>query len=81
MYMYILIACHIRPKDLKFGRQLLFPKKGIVFDFLYKYNLSYASWTTWSNLLEKVDIEDGAQVWPSFSDRGYRGWSWLDILS
>ncbi|XP_064633532.1 dynein axonemal heavy chain 3-like isoform X2 [Lineus longissimus] len=50
-----------RPKDLKIARNLLIPKKGSIYDYVY-IRKNFGSWCTWSSLVEKLEISSGAKV-------------------
>lgn len=50
-----------RPKDLKFPRAILIPKKGTVYDHIYTYR-RYGSWNPWTSLVRPVSIEEKVQV-------------------
>ncbi|XP_071960977.1 dynein axonemal heavy chain 3-like [Antedon mediterranea] len=50
-----------RPKDLKFQRSLIIPKKGSVYDFVFMRK-TYGSWTSWENLVEKPELGPKTQV-------------------
>ncbi|XP_033114673.1 dynein heavy chain 3, axonemal-like isoform X5 [Anneissia japonica] len=50
-----------RPKDLKFQRSLIIPKKGSVYDFVFMRK-TYGSWTSWENLVEKPNLGVKTQV-------------------
>ncbi|CAH1783205.1 unnamed protein product, partial [Owenia fusiformis] len=46
-----------KPPELKFARNLLIPKKGLVFDYVFMRK-QYGSWYTWESQIEKIDIDD-----------------------
>ncbi|KAL3852322.1 hypothetical protein ACJMK2_015979 [Sinanodonta woodiana] len=50
-----------KPKDLKIARNLLIPKKGLVFDHVY-LRRQYGSWNSWSSLVTPVNIDDKARI-------------------
>ncbi|XP_077987554.1 dynein axonemal heavy chain 3-like isoform X2 [Glandiceps talaboti] len=50
-----------RPKELKFPRSLLIPKKGTIFEYVYIRRM-YGSWHRWENLIEPVSIGEKAKV-------------------
>ena len=50
-----------RPKELKFPRSQLIPKKGLVYDHVF-IRKQYGSWNPWSNLVQPVNIDEKAQV-------------------
>lgn len=50
-----------RPKDLKFARNLLIPKKGTVYDHVY-IKKQYGAWCQWSSLIQAFSIDDKAKV-------------------
>ncbi|XP_069141245.1 dynein axonemal heavy chain 3-like isoform X4 [Argopecten irradians] len=49
-----------RPKDLKFSRGLMIPKKGLVYDHVY-IRKQFGSWYTWSSLIQPFKIDDKAK--------------------
>ena len=51
----------LRPKDLKFPRALLIPKKGTVYDHVF-IRKQYGSWNPWASLVQPVNIDEKAQV-------------------
>lgn len=51
-----------RPKELKIARNLLIPKRGLVYDYVYMRK-QYGAWTKWDNLVENPSIGEKAQVW------------------
>ena len=59
--MYLLCYNPFRPKDLKLSRSLLFPKKGLVYDYVYTYHL-FGSWKRWTSLVKQIDLDEIAQV-------------------
>lgn len=64
MYMFSCTnSCLIydRPKDLKFARNLLIPKKGTVYDHVY-IKRQYGSWNLWSSLITPFSIDEKAKV-------------------
>ena len=58
-----------RPKDLKFPRGLMIPKRGLVYDHVY-IRKQYGSWNSWTSLLSPVDIDEKTKVSRS------RSWEW-----
>ena len=52
---------HPRPKDLKLARNLLIPKRGSIYDYVYMRK-NYGAWTKWENLVENEAIGEKAQV-------------------
>ncbi|KAK7495478.1 hypothetical protein BaRGS_00013176, partial [Batillaria attramentaria] len=54
-------AKYPKPKDLKFSRALMIPKKGTVYDHVY-IQKQYGSWHTWSSLVTPVSIEVKTQI-------------------
>jgi hypothetical protein len=50
-----------RPKDLKFSRGLMIPKRGLIYDHVY-IRRQYGSWYQWSSLLSNIDIDDQTKV-------------------
>ncbi|XP_052779096.1 dynein axonemal heavy chain 3-like isoform X2 [Mya arenaria] len=46
-----------RPKDLKFSRGLMIPKRGLIYDHVY-LRKQFGSWYHWSSLLTAVDIDE-----------------------
>ena len=50
-----------RPKDLKFPRGLMIPKKGLIYDHVY-LRKQYGSWNGWSSLLTPMDIDEKTKV-------------------
>jgi hypothetical protein len=52
---------YYRPKDLKFARNLLIPKKGTVYDHVY-IKRQYGSWNQWSSLITQFSIDEKAKV-------------------
>ncbi|XP_043943753.1 dynein axonemal heavy chain 3-like [Protopterus annectens] len=50
-----------QPKDLKFPRALLIPKKGRVYDFVYLQK-HFSSWCMWKDLVSSVNIDDSMQL-------------------
>ncbi|KAK3779689.1 hypothetical protein RRG08_013644 [Elysia crispata] len=49
-----------KPKDLKFPRALLIPKKGTVYDHVF-IRKQYGSWNPWTSLVQPVNIDEKAQ--------------------
>ncbi|XP_038073730.1 dynein heavy chain 3, axonemal-like isoform X4 [Patiria miniata] len=60
---------HPRPKDLKFARNLLIPKRGTVYDYVYIRKV-YGSWHRWETLVMASDI--GAKAKLCKNDRDYK---------
>ncbi|XP_076448252.1 dynein axonemal heavy chain 3-like [Babylonia areolata] len=54
-------AKYPRPKELKFSRALMIPKKGTVYDHVY-IQRQYGSWNTWTSLVQAVSIGEKAQA-------------------
>ncbi|XP_070559259.1 dynein axonemal heavy chain 3-like isoform X5 [Ptychodera flava] len=54
-------AKHPRPKELKFPRNLLIPKKGSIFEYVYIRKM-YGSWHRWEGLIEPVSIGEKAKL-------------------
>ncbi|XP_071815449.1 dynein axonemal heavy chain 3-like isoform X3 [Apostichopus japonicus] len=52
---------HPRPAELKFARNLLIPKRGSVFDYVY-IRKNYGSWNRWETLIEPTVITDKTNV-------------------
>ncbi|KAL4226018.1 hypothetical protein ACF0H5_014005 [Mactra antiquata] len=52
---------NVRPKDLKFPRGLMIPKRGLIYDHVY-LRRQYGSWHHWSSLLTNVDIDEKTKV-------------------
>ncbi|XP_052058680.1 dynein axonemal heavy chain 3-like isoform X1 [Mytilus californianus] len=50
-----------RPKDLKFARNLLIPKKGTVYDHVY-IKRQYGSWNLWSSMITPFSIDEKAKL-------------------
>ena len=74
---HALLCSDPRPKDLKFSRALMIPKKGTVYDHIY-IQKQYGSWNTWSSLITQVSIDAKAQVsWLVGSLRGCCGYTCL----
>ena len=46
---------------MKFSKNLLIPKKGIVYEHRYVYT-TYGSWTTWSSLIAKTELTAKTKV-------------------
>ena len=45
-----------RPKELRFSRGLIIPKKGSVFDYVY-LRAPFGNWYTWQNGVEKWNVD------------------------
>ncbi|XP_022099330.1 dynein heavy chain 3, axonemal-like isoform X3 [Acanthaster planci] len=52
---------HPRPKDLKFARNLLIPKRGTVYEYVYIRKV-YGSWHRWETLVMASDISAKAKI-------------------
>ena len=52
---------HPRPKDLKFARSLLIPKRGSVFEYVYTRK-TYGSWNRWDTMVTATEISENTQV-------------------
>ncbi|XP_059151038.1 dynein axonemal heavy chain 3-like [Physella acuta] len=50
-----------KPKDLKFPRAVLIPKKGLVYDHVF-IRKQFGSWSPWTSLVTAVNIDDKAQI-------------------
>ena len=50
-----------RPKELRINRQLLIPKKGLIYDHLY-LKRHYTAWDSWAVFVNKIDIAERAKV-------------------
>ncbi|XP_067685210.1 dynein axonemal heavy chain 3-like [Haliotis asinina] len=50
-----------RPKNLKFARGLMIPKKGSVFDHVY-IRRQYGSWHSWSSLVTSFNIDSKVKI-------------------
>ncbi|XP_055958183.1 dynein axonemal heavy chain 3 [Patella vulgata] len=50
-----------KPKNLKFARNLLIPKKGTIYDHVY-IRKQYGSWCSWSSLVEPFNVETKAKA-------------------
>ncbi|XP_041348477.1 dynein heavy chain 3, axonemal-like isoform X2 [Gigantopelta aegis] len=54
-------AKYPKPKELKFSRGLMIPKKGTVFDHVY-IKRQYGSWNLWSSLVKPMNIDSKADI-------------------
>ncbi|XP_071486244.1 dynein axonemal heavy chain 3-like [Diadema antillarum] len=52
---------HPRPKDLKFARSLLIPKRGSVFDYVYTRK-TFGAWNRWETLVTPTEIAESTQM-------------------
>ncbi|XP_041458176.1 dynein heavy chain 3, axonemal-like isoform X7 [Lytechinus variegatus] len=52
---------HPRPKELKFARNLLIPKRGSVFDYVYTRK-TFGAWNRWETFVTPTEIADNTQV-------------------
>ena len=52
---------HPRPKELKFARNLLIPKRGSVFDYVYTRK-TFGAWNQWATFVTATEIADNTQV-------------------
>ncbi|XP_033642613.1 dynein heavy chain 3, axonemal-like [Asterias rubens] len=52
---------HPRPKDLKFARNLLIPKRGSVYEYVY-IRKRYGSWHRWETMVTSTDIGAKAKI-------------------
>nr|XP_039250666.1 dynein heavy chain 3, axonemal-like [Styela clava] len=52
---------HAPPKELKIPRNLLIPKRGSVFDYVY-VKKTYGSWHRWANLTKTPDLSDDTKL-------------------
>ncbi|KAK2157592.1 hypothetical protein LSH36_188g04054 [Paralvinella palmiformis] len=50
-----------RPKNLKFPRNVMIPKKMSVFDYLYQYTV-FGAWSSWSSIVHLEEISEKTQV-------------------
>ena len=50
-----------RPKEVKFSRGVLFPKKGCIYDYVYTRR-TYGAWRTWGNLVNPTFIDEQTEV-------------------
>ncbi|GAB1598116.1 dynein heavy chain 3, axonemal-like [Argonauta hians] len=50
-----------RPKDMKFTRDLLIPKKGSIYDYIY-LKKQYGAWRTWESLMEPTIITEKTKL-------------------
>ncbi|CAI9716307.1 dynein heavy chain 3, axonemal-like isoform X2 [Octopus vulgaris] len=48
-------SINARPKEMKFSRSLLIPKKGSIYDYIYMKK-QYGSWRTWESLVDPTII-------------------------
>ena len=55
------VLCAVRPKNLKFPRAILIPKKGLVFDHVYQRR-TFGAWSQWERMVTRVDIPNKAEV-------------------
>ncbi|XP_064605237.1 dynein axonemal heavy chain 3-like isoform X2 [Liolophura sinensis] len=54
-------AKYPRPKELKFAKSCLIPKRGTVFDHVYVRRL-YGAWAGWATLVKPVNIKEGTKI-------------------
>ena len=56
-----------RPRELRFARSLLIPKRGSVFDYVY-IKKNYGSWHRWESLAGSTQLSESIRVYtsPSF---------------
>ncbi|XP_030856161.1 dynein heavy chain 3, axonemal-like [Strongylocentrotus purpuratus] len=52
---------HPRPKELKFARNLLIPKRGSVFDYVYTRK-TFGAWNQWATFVTATEIADNTQM-------------------
>uniref|UniRef100_H2YSE4 AAA+ ATPase domain-containing protein n=1 Tax=Ciona savignyi TaxID=51511 RepID=H2YSE4_CIOSA len=50
-----------RPRELRIPRNLLIPKRGSIFDYVY-IKQNYGSWHRWDNLTQNPELTDSTQV-------------------
>ncbi|KAK6993742.1 dynein heavy chain 3 axonemal, partial [Biomphalaria glabrata] len=50
-----------KPKDLKFPRAVLIPKKGLIYDHVF-VRKQFGSWSTWASQVQSANIDDKTQV-------------------
>ncbi|KAH9505438.1 Dynein heavy chain 3, axonemal, partial [Bulinus truncatus] len=50
-----------KPKDLKFPRAVLIPKKGLIYDHVF-IRKQFGSWSSWSNQIQSVSIDEKSKV-------------------
>lgn len=59
--MCVVVVVFHRPKDLKFSKGLMIPKRGLIYDHVY-IRRQYGSWHQWTSLLTPVDIDEKTKV-------------------
>ncbi|ELT89912.1 hypothetical protein CAPTEDRAFT_157693, partial [Capitella teleta] len=50
-----------RPKNLKVKRSTMIPKRGLVYDHVYRYKM-FGTWEPWTSLVQPFDIQTKLQV-------------------
>ncbi|XP_052828077.1 dynein axonemal heavy chain 3 [Octopus bimaculoides] len=54
-------SINARPKEMKFSRSLLIPKKGSIYDYIYMKK-QYGSWRTWESLVDPTIITEKTKM-------------------